>query len=265
MRVKAGIPLCLNETGKRARQEDTIMPTEDGIAENGHLFVLCDGMGGHQHGDMASRIVADSIYSSLNQDNNKINADIVSNVIEKAYDALDSFSILDNTYMKMGTTMVCLDIFNDGYIAAHIGDSRIYHIRPNLYDEDTPTDCILYQSFDHSLVNMLIKMGEITEEEALHHPERHILLKAMQPGLGENRFRPYIRESKDIMPGDYYFLCSDGVSDYIDNATIARIISSKNADDTEKIRMIERLCHEKSNDNYSCWLIPIVAESINEK
>lgn len=260
MKFLVGRPLCLNEKGIRSRQEDTILPMNDDKEESYHLFVLCDGMGGHEHGDMASRIVADSLYSNLNQYDGPINADTVTWAIEKAYDALDSFGREDDDYRYMGTTMVCLNISDSGYIAAHIGDSRIYHIRPNLYDEDDPKNCILYQSFDHSLVNMLIKMGEITEDEAESHPERHILLKAMQPCLGENRFRPYIHDSEDVLPGDYFFLCSDGVSDYVDNETLARIISSENMNDIEKIRSIDRLCREKSNDNYSCWLIPIGME-----
>lgn len=258
MKTGVGRPLCLNEIGIRSRQEDTILPMIDGNEDPYHLFILCDGMGGHEHGDMAGRIVADSLYSSLTQHYGPINADTVTSAIDKAYDALDSFGMQDDDYRKMGTTMVCLDVSDSGYVAAHIGDSRIYHIRPNLYDENNPNDCILYQSFDHSLVNMLIKMGEITEEEAESHPKRHVLLKAMQPCLGENRFLPYIHESEDILPGDYFFLCSDGVSDYIDNNTVGQIISSENMNDIEKIRSIDRLCREKSNDNYSCWLIPIV-------
>lgn len=256
MKIKIGIPLSLNETGKRERQEDSIMPAPDTLNENDRCFVLCDGMGGHGHGDVAGRVVAESIYASLNQNGDPVYGDDMKTAVDNAYAALDRFGSQEE-FRSMGTTMVCLGIMDYGYLTAHIGDSRIYHIRPDLYDEKNPEKCVIYQSWDHSLVNMLVKMGEITAEEAKTHPDRNVLVKAMQPNMGSNRSHPFIAVSNNIKTGDYFFLCSDGVNGYIDDKILIRILADKNIPDLLKIDEIDALCKKHSRDNYSCWLIPI--------
>lgn len=249
MKIVTGKPLSLNETGKRPRQEDYIMPGD--TCDSDDCFIVCDGLGGHGHGDIASRIVAESLYASLSGAP-AVDKEAVNAAVTAAYDALD-IAAAENDIADMGTTMTTLCLTGEGYVAAHIGDSRIYHIRPSLY----PDGCILYKSWDHSLVNMLVKLGEITEEEAENSNEKNVLFKAVKYGKGAERNLPTVHTSPDVLPGDYFFLCSDGVWGCTGDSLLSAIISDSTLSDEDKITRIRELCAEYSDDNYTCWLIPI--------
>ena len=131
---------------------------------------------------------------------------------------------------------------------AHIGDSRIYHVRPNTG--------IVYQSSDHSLVNDLLRAGELTEEEAVNFPQKNVITRAMQPNQ-ERRHRADVFSFKDIKGGDYFFLCCDGVLEQLTNDKLCEILSGKNFSDTQKLEAIKQVCDGKTKDNYTCYLIPI--------
>lgn len=256
MSIRIGKPLYLNDKGIRPRQEDAIMPEPDKADDRESFFVLCDGMGGHGHGDIAAQTVAESLYAALKSHDGIITTREISSAIDRAYEALDEAGARVGS-KDIGTTMACLYV-NDGiYHLAYIGDSRIYHIRPGEYDENNPEACVILRTWDHSLVNMMVKMGEITEEQARTHPDRNILVKAMQPDMGRGRSNPFFISS-EASPGDYFLMCSDGVHGYIDDSDLMRIICDTNISDKEKIDRIDRMCREKSEDNYSCWLIPVI-------
>ncbi|MBD5273214.1 MAG: hypothetical protein HDS42_08150, partial [Bacteroides sp.] len=144
----------------------------------------------------------------------------------------------------------------DNYLVAHIGDSRIYHIRPSLYDAKSKRGGIIYQSSDHSLVNDLLKAGEIDEEEARNFPQKNVITRAMQPQL-EKRYKADIYTFDDIRGGDYFFLCCDGILEQLSNEKLCEILADKDLNDTQKLTEIKNICDGNTRDNYSCWLIPI--------
>lgn len=160
--------------------------------------------------------------------------------------------------------MTCLCLNDDSYLVAHIGDSRIYHVRPSLYNPETGRGGILYQSSDHSLVNDLLKAGELTEEEARDFPQKNIITRAMQPHLAK-RFNADVYQFDDIQSGDYFFLCCDGVLEQLSNADLCRIVADKNLNDSQKLGKIKEICDGKTRDNYTCWLVPIDKVKINSK
>ena len=131
---------------------------------------------------------------------------------------------------------------------AHIGDSRIYHIRPNTG--------IMYQSSDHSLVNDLLRAGELTEKEAINFPQKNIITRAMQPNL-ERRHKADVYSFNDIQKGDYFFLCSDGVLEQLTNDKLCEILATSNLSDCQKLNAIKNICDGKTKDNYTCYLIPV--------
>lgn len=244
--------------GKRPRQEDCIMPSPEYVAENETCFVICDGMGGHGYGDVASKVVAESVYYSLKLPIQASGEKKILSSVDNAYHTLDAHSTTDGS-KDMGTTLACVYINDEGYYAAHIGDSRIYHFRPSFVKENLQ-DGILYRSWDHSLVNMLVKLGDITDEEAKYRNDRNILLKAMQPCKVEERWTPFIYESSDINPGDYLFICSDGVHGEMDENVFLEILANSLMSDEEKASKIEEYCERYGKDNFSFWLIPIVEQ-----
>ena len=245
MRIELYPPLSINEIGQRSNQEDAL------IQWNNRLFVLCDGMGGHEKGEVASQTVCQSIVTWF-EDNIKDDSFSDSQLreaIEYAYTELDKYD--DGNPRKMGTTLTLLYIHNRGVTAAHMGDSRIYHIRPSQHDEG-----ILYQSRDHSLVFDLFQAGEISYDEMATFSQKNIVTRAMTPGE-DNRMRPDIIHVTDIRPDDWFVLCSDGMLEQIDrdgNLLLALFVSQ--APDTQKR---DHFLSETLNnqDNHSAWLIHI--------
>lgn len=244
-------PLWFSEIGKKDNQEDYVFPQN--ASESTRVFLLCDGMGGHEKGEVASMTAAEALGSFLIRHKN-IDSDIFNEGLSKAYDALDR--IESNSEKKPGTTMTSVCLNSESVLVAHIGDSRIYQIRPSLYNPETSRGGILYQSSDHSLVNELLKAGELTEEEARNFPNKNIITRAMQPQL-ERRFKADIYTLENICSGDYFFMCSDGVMEQLTNQKLCEILARTDIDDVQKLSEIKNICFDKTRDNYTCWLIPI--------
>lgn len=214
-------------------------------------------MGGHDNGEVASRTAATALGNYLSEhskDCREIDEPIFQDALTHAYDALDKIDTQSDK--KPGTTMTCLCINDDSYLVAHIGDSRIYHVRPSLFDAKSKRGGILYQSSDHSLVNDLLKAGELSEEEARNFPQKNIITRAMQPHLTK-RYNADIYTFDDIREGDYFFLCCDGVLEQLSNETLCEILSDNQLTDEQKLKQIKETCDGKTRDNYTCWLVPI--------
>ena len=236
-------PLSINEIGQRSNQEDSI------IQWNNRLFVLCDGMGGHEKGEVASQTVCQSLVKWFEEHvkDNSFSDDKLREALEYAYTELDRFD--DGNPRKMGTTLTLLYIYNKSITAAHMGDSRIYHIRPSKHDEG-----ILYQSRDHSLVFDLFQAGEISYDEMATFSQKNVVTRAMTPGE-DNRMRPDIIHITDVQPGDYFYLCSDGMLEQMSNDELISVLISDTTDEEKKKKLIESTVNNQ--DNHSAWLIHI--------
>ena len=258
MKISIRQPLWFTEIGAKDNQEDFLWPSPAKVNERQRIFILCDGMGGQDSGEVASETAATSIGVYLTSHRPKdgyVTEDLLNEALSYAYDELDK---KDNpsSQRKMGTTMACVVIHRGGVLAAHIGDSRIYHIRPFLANTENGLSGIIYQSADHSLVNDLIRAGELTEEEAKSFSQKNVITRAMQPHL-ERRYKAEIYNIDDIQKGDFLFICCDGVLEQLSNEKLGSIISEESFGDDDKIAAIKSVCDGKTKDNYSCWLIPI--------
>lgn len=257
MEITIRQPLTFSEIGRKDNQEDNVYPSGKDLTKDNRFFVLCDGMGGHDNGELASDTVCHALgnYFETNVPNDGIiTADYFKEALAYAYDELDKQD--NGAVKKMGTTMTCLYLHKKGYLVAHIGDSRIYHVRPANTDLANGRLGIIYQSSDHSLVNDLLKAGELTEEEAINFPQKNIITRAMQPNL-ERRYKADVFSFSDIQSGDYFFLCSDGVLEQLTNERLCDILSDNSTTDEEKLEAIRQVCYDKTKDNYTCYLIPI--------
>jgi len=241
MKIALYPQLSIHELGHRDNQEDSI------IQWNNRLFILCDGMGGHEKGEVASQTVCQSLSTWFEQNGNPDNPftdDRLREAIEYAYQQLDQYA--DGNPKQMGTTLTLLYIHKQGVTAAHIGDSRIYHIRPEVR--------VLYQSRDHSLVFDLYQAGEISFEEMATYPQKNIVTRAMTPGE-DNRMRPDIIHITDIQPGDYFYMCSDGMLEQMDNDQLVALLTSQLTDEEKRDKLTELTKGNK--DNHSAWIIHI--------
>ena len=241
MKIELYPPLSIHEIGQRENQEDSI------IQWNNRLFVLCDGMGGHEKGEVASQTVCLSLVTWF--DNNikpdePFCDDQLREAIEFAYTELDKYA--DDNPRQMGTTLTLLYLGSKGITAAHMGDSRIYHIRPDVG--------VLYQSRDHSLVFDLFQAGEITYEQMATFPQKNIVTRAMTPGE-DNRMRPDIIHITDIQPNDYFYMCSDGMMEKMTNNELLTLFSA-DMDDKMKVGQL-KMATNQNFDNHTAWIIHI--------
>lgn len=243
------------ELGQREKQEDSMFPPYNEVNDSDRLFILCDGMGGHSAGEVASDTVCRSMSESVSLQcpdaEGKFSDDNFRQALSDAFDALDTKD--NGATKKMGTTLTFLKLHEEGCTIAHIGDSRVYHIRPGNNADDTE---ILFQTYDHSLVNDLIRVGQLTPEEAKHSKQKNVITRAMQP-LMERRPKADIYHSHDIQPGDYFMLCSDGILENFEDDNIKYIFSARAGDDPKKVDMLIKAT-ENNRDNHSAIIVHIL-------
>ncbi len=249
MNIILGQSYSFCQLGIRDNQEDARYPNLD-IADNRQrFFIVCDGVGGSEKGELASRTVCDSFALSLkdydftkdfsNEDFRK--------ALDSAYDALDKKAKGDSKDMATTLTFACFH--SGGCTMAHIGDSRIYLFRSE--------EGILYRTDDHSLVNSLVHNGMITPEEAKDHPQQNVITRYMESvAKDENRCQATVIRWKNLMAGDYVFLCTDGVINSLSDEELIEILSDPLLKNEEKMSTISNKCKD-SSDNNTAWLIPI--------
>ena len=249
MKISLYPPLYIHEIGKRDNQEDALSQWEN------RLFVLCDGMGGHEKGEVASQTVCQSIVKWFEENikDSSFSDDQLREAIEYAYQQLDQYA--DGNIKQMGTTLTLIYIGNNGITAAHMGDSRIYHFRFDM--EHT----VLFISRDHSLVFDLYQTGEITYEEMATFPQKNIVTRAMTPGI-VNRMQPDIIHITDIKSGDWFYLCSDGMLEQMTDDELLTLLSSEATDEEKRRQLIEATLN--NYDNHSAWLIHVESVVMEE-
>ena len=145
----------------------------------------------------------------------------------------------------MATTLTMVSVGASGITLAHIGDSRIYQFRQGE---------IIYQTEDHSLVNSLVKLGKISKEEALTHPQKNVIIRAIQGS--EHPTEADVVILKDIQAGDYFFMCTDGVLERLKNEDLSSIFSTYNNPEDIKDGIMAACCG-KTRDNFSFYILPV--------
>lgn len=171
------------------------------LSIKGHLYVLADGMGGHQKGEVASAVTIETVnaeyYALVKSLTAQGNPE--TEIIKALADAIQkaNLDVLDETEGG-GTTVVAAVLFGDLLVTMNVGDSRAYLLRNNE---------LQLLSRDHSLVSRLVEMGKISEEEALTHPRRNVLYQA----LGQGTEVDIHTDQRKLQQDDIIILCSDGL------------------------------------------------------
>ena len=196
-------------TGSRKNNEDSLFaPQGDG----GFFAVVADGMGGHNAGEVASRIVVDTIERVLSgADPEKITKKGVENMLTVANTAVYSDATSNTERLGMGSTATVAVFSCSSVIIGQIGDSRAYLFRNDTLKQITK---------DHSYVQLLIESGHITHEQAQYHPQKNIITRAIgtEPSIEVDTFC-FVREKDDII-----LLCTDGLSGVLSGDTMAGIL-----------------------------------------
>lgn len=222
--------------------------------DSGHLVcVVCDGMGGVGGGKIASTLAVDTfINSCLGNLRAGMTAQEVQTVAEFAVAAANR-AVYERAQtevglMGMGTTLVSAIAWDDQILFSNVGDSRAYIVHSGA---EEGTSAILRVTKDHSLVEKLIDMGNITEEEAMNHPDRNLVTRVLGPD-SEALSDSYLVQ---VTTGDYVLLCSDGLVDTVSSREMEREILGGNDDNTCLNRLLELAKNRGASDNVTAVLL----------
>ncbi|MDO5337740.1 MAG: Stp1/IreP family PP2C-type Ser/Thr phosphatase [Eubacteriales bacterium] len=195
---------------KRKMNQDYVFVSESPVGNLPNLFVVADGMGGHSAGDFASsyavRVMADAI--SRDRDFNPVK--VMRHAIEAANEEIRSQAAKNPTLAGMGTTIVAATIVGRYAYIANVGDSRLYVIDSRIHQVTR----------DHSLVQEMVRMGELNEEEARNHPDKNIITRALgaEERVNIDFFELPLAEDSMIL------MCSDGLSNMVADHEMEEII-----------------------------------------
>lgn len=199
----------------REINQDSIYLPENGSSP---LYIVADGMGGHKAGEIASKLTVEILKKEIT--NNMLdgsNLQDVSKTIQRAIEFANKevfeYSLADEECKGMGTTVTLGYVYNKHFIVAHVGDSRAYCLRGTKLIRITE---------DHSLVNELVKTGEISSTEALTHPQRNIILRAVGTSIDIDIDLDII----EIEANDIFIICSDGLTNMLSEFKIQNIFEN---------------------------------------
>lgn len=216
---------------------------EDSCGFVGTLFVVADGMGGAKAGEVASAMAVQHLLALEDADGSDL-PETLSRTILEANIAIHRKAREDESFAGMGTTMTVLKLMNARAFIAHVGDSRAYLLRGGELQRLTS---------DHTLVAELVRNGGITESEALVHPQRHFLTRALGT---EIQVEPEIVET-GTMPGDIFVLCTDGLSGMLGDAEIAETLRTGHGAQNMAQELVRRACEAGGSDNVSVIVVRV--------
>lgn len=239
--------------GKRKNNEDSLFPNKDIPTTLQNLFLVCDGVGGHSRGEIASDLCCTQINSYFTKNKVEISdKKYIDDTILFVEHKFDSYIEENPEAMNMASTITLLHLHTQGATVAHMGDSRVYQFRNGK---------ILFKTKDHTLVQALFDMGEITEEEMNAHPMKNRINKAMC-GTVVSSQKADTELLTDLEQDDIFFLCSDGVIEAFTDAEMEKVFANTQEVDKIKTLLVEK-CEEKSNDNYTGYIVKLTKEYID--
>ena len=218
------------------------------VGDDLHYAVVCDGMGGANGGNIASRIAVDVLVSRIKENLQEGRPHgAVEHLLESAmaaanigvYDKAQS----DPSLSGMGTTVVAAVISGPHAYISHVGDSRLYHLRDGELRAVTR---------DHSVVQEMIESGQITEEEARSHPRRNYITRAL--GVSENEAGEF--DELELQTGDRLLLCTDGLTNTVSHEHMRQILTDISSEDTAG-QLIQAALDGGGTDNVTVLVVDV--------
>lgn len=228
---------------RRESNQDFVYASDQPVGNLPNLMIVADGMGGHNAGDLASRCTVESMIAYLQTAERKLPIPLLSEAIHYANDQVLKKANSDKAYEGMGTTVVAA-VVREGYLyVANVGDSRLY-----LIDQG-----ISQITRDHSLVEEMVRMGELQRKDARSHPDRNVITRAV--GV----HKPVRIDFFDVKlePGDQILLCSDGLTNMVEDPDILHIIRACGSLKEAAQRLVNEANKNGGKDNISVVLAEI--------
>ena len=236
---------------KREINQDYIYVSADPVGNLPNLFVVADGMGGHNAGDYASSHGVNTLVEQIRKDANYNPVKVIRYAIEAANTELLNSASGNESLQGMGTTMVVCTIVGQYAYVANIGDSRLYVVQ----------HAIRQVTRDHSLVEEMVRMGEINAEEARTHPKKNIITRA----LGAEKTVEVDFFDLKLAAGSTILMCSDGLSNMVEDSRMEEIILDPGKDLSLKGKELIREANQNGGkDNIAVILIEPFVNEVGE-
>lgn len=231
----------------RAQNQDAFLVEK--LDKHTLLCVVCDGMGGAKSGNIASSLASDVFVQQIKQTwNGDTNQDHVDQMLKNAV-KLANFTVFDQAqqfeeFTGMGTTLVAVLLSNKRATIVNVGDSRVYHV---------DRAGIRQVTVDHSVVQMMVNRGELTPEQAKTYPGKSLITRA----IGTESMVACDIFHKKVSGGDYFLLCSDGLSNLMDDQEI--LFEVAHGQDKSKCcqRLLDIAKHRGAPDNVTSVLVAV--------
>lgn len=217
----------VSEKGKREVNEDSVQ------FQSGKFYLVCDGLGGNGNGQIASKLVAETVKESL------LNLKSISEAVKDAEIVLSSYKKKNLSTDYMATTIAVAEILDTKILVSWAGDSRIYQFRDGK---------ILFKTTDHTWVVDAVKKGVLSSVEALFHPRVNELTKSIKDASKPVKLEQVLIEN--IRLNDYFLICSDGITESWIDTDLQELFSGKKTSN-EIIDKLNKNCNIFSEDNYS--------------
>jgi protein phosphatase len=220
---------------------------EDEQRASGWLFLVADGMGGHQGGETASELAVNTVMRSYIADRNDDRAASLESAVQEANRVILQASSTDPSLMGMGTTCTAMAVRDGFAYFVHVGDSRAYVSRQGEMIQLTQ---------DHSLVGEMVRSGILSDEDARVHPKRNVITRSL--GIQETvevdtPFSPFKLER-----GDVFLICSDGLTSLVPDEEISAVLDENSPQDACR-RLVDKANQNGGRDNVTVLVIKVEA------
>ncbi len=251
----------LTDVGRKRQHNEDSMLVDPALG----LFVVADGMGGHAAGEVASARATEVVRhhiqankhllkdlgSNPSQDSRAAAAALVEVAVQRACADIYRMAAADTTKRGMGTTFVCLAVGGNKGVIGHVGDSRVYLVRHGQCHRLTE---------DHTLVAAQLKAGTITKEQAASSQYRNVITRAV--GIQESVQVDTL--IVDLVPGDMFILCSDGLHGYVEDEEMLPLVANVNAADLPK-KLVDTANERGGKDNITAVVVKVAGDAVAEE
>lgn len=226
---------------KRPVNQDYVFTQESPLGNLPNVFIVADGMGGHNAGDYASKMAVETIVEEIEKSFEKNPVRILGKAIESANNKILATALANPTLEGMGTTVVAATCMGRFLQIANVGDSRLYVVNKG----------IKQITRDHSLVEEMVRMGGLGKEEARNHPKKNIITRA----VGATDYVEPEFFSVELDEGDMVLMCTDGLTNMLEDEEIRMILNGARDIVEKASKLVDAANKNGGNDNISVILI----------
>lgn len=234
---------------RREMNQDYMYTSETAVGNLPNLFLVADGMGGHAAGEYASRFTVEKLVEKIKESSQTEPVALMKEAVEHVNAMLLAEANADRAKAGMGTTIVAATVIGERLYAANVGDSRLYVINEESITQITR---------DHSLVEEMVRLGEMNKEDAKDHPDKNIITRAIgvMPEVAPDFFEISLKDQ------DMILMCSDGLTNMINDIDIKKIVLGQR-DIVEKAeKLVETANQNGGRDNITVVLVEPFSDEV---